>query len=699
MHVFVVDLVLPDRDFDLGFLGEAEIPILDGPRIDERGRAIVTIRATGKGAAVIAESYGVTVEPHAVALEGVRFAGEVERTFGSCGGVPPNSPVFSRYDAPDAFAVSSELRAMAAIPNVGVRSLARTSDRRDVLAVRVGPRIGFVTDPPAPAVILVGTHHAREWASEEVALRLTRWATEAVNNPARDPDLFNLLGSRALVFVPVVNPDGYEYSHTNFRDQRKNRRSVTCFDSDRQGVDLNRNYATGWGGPADSGASDDCYDDYVGPAPASEPEVVGMQLLLSGRAFAQDERIQTPVAAITYHTYANLVLYPNGFKPTSDAEGPACNANSNCMHSDMQGFRRLFGDTEAPRFFDHTVTPPYAYPASQLNNLLYSATGDMTMHASGMDPGLLAITPELTKGDIGFYIECEPDAERIINDLVEDQKRLIIRLLREGFPLAERRDPSKAFLPTTIGGYSAGVWVREASAGAGHDTARPRFLKGVWRPIDPGSMIANVGGNLLPMTKTRRGVHYRSYSFDAAALPDPWCLPCEIRYGQQDGGDGGIDCRPERCIDLRDENRLPHVGWHLQRGDRGGQPDFWWAPDEDLVNETVLSIPGGIPPAGASHCQLMFTTEWDPRTLASPVILERQTPGGWREIERWPLGGSGNLSVETRRAARLRSELIETNAGIAGGLTDSFRFRVPAGDKPNFKLFEPVVYCRIGAVP
>lgn len=39
-------------------------------------------------------------------------------------------------------------------------------------------------------------------------------------------------------FLPVVNPDGYEYTHTIDRLWRKNRKgSGTC-----SGVDLNRNF-------------------------------------------------------------------------------------------------------------------------------------------------------------------------------------------------------------------------------------------------------------------------------------------------------------------------------------------------------------------------------------------------------------------------------------------------------------------------
>lgn len=47
-------------------------------------------------------------------------------------------------------------------------------------------------------------------------------------------------------FLPVMNPDGYAYTHNGDRLWRKNKRRHTnrfC-----TGVDLNRNYGHKWGG-------------------------------------------------------------------------------------------------------------------------------------------------------------------------------------------------------------------------------------------------------------------------------------------------------------------------------------------------------------------------------------------------------------------------------------------------------------------
>ena len=70
--------------------------------------------------------------------------------------------------------------------------------------------------------------------------------------------------------MPLLNPDGYEYSRTHQRLWRKNRRRPT---SDNQcfGVDLNRNFdVIGFGVGA---SNQSCSDSYSGPFAASEPEV------------------------------------------------------------------------------------------------------------------------------------------------------------------------------------------------------------------------------------------------------------------------------------------------------------------------------------------------------------------------------------------------------------------------------------------
>ena len=78
--------------------------------------------------------------------------------------------------------------------------------------------------------------------------------------------------------LPLVNPDGYEYSRTKDRLWRKNRRRHLGF----RGIDLNRNWGFKWGG---AGISKRPWkEDYAGPKPFSEPETAAVSNFVRSRA-------------------------------------------------------------------------------------------------------------------------------------------------------------------------------------------------------------------------------------------------------------------------------------------------------------------------------------------------------------------------------------------------------------------------------
>lgn len=103
-------------------------------------------------------------------------------------------------------------------------------------------------------------------------------------------------------FQPVVNPDGYEYSHTYDRLWRKNRSNngfIRC-----SGVDLNRNYGYKFGG---AGTSDvRCSEIYRGSSAFSEPETLAHK-----RFFEQTK--EKFYAFLTFHSYGQYILYPWGY--------------------------------------------------------------------------------------------------------------------------------------------------------------------------------------------------------------------------------------------------------------------------------------------------------------------------------------------------------------------------------------------------
>uniref|UniRef100_A0A0K2UYJ2 Peptidase M14 domain-containing protein n=2 Tax=Lepeophtheirus salmonis TaxID=72036 RepID=A0A0K2UYJ2_LEPSM len=102
--------------------------------------------------------------------------------------------------------------------------------------------------------------------------------------------------------MPLVNPDGYEFTRTTNRLWRKNRAPPPS-GSGCYGVDLNRNWnVSGYG----VGASDNpCSEIYKGPYPDSEPEVKAAKELLS--------TLKDIHFYLGFHSYGSYILTPFGY--------------------------------------------------------------------------------------------------------------------------------------------------------------------------------------------------------------------------------------------------------------------------------------------------------------------------------------------------------------------------------------------------
>ncbi|XP_050424689.1 carboxypeptidase B-like [Adelges cooleyi] len=145
-----------------------------------------------------------------------------------------------------------------------------------------------------------GGTHAREWITISSVLYLVN---ELVfNRKSLEPHVKNV----EFHILPLINPDGYTYSHETNRRWRKNRND----NGDNQGlfgcvgIDLNRNWPYHWG---ESGSNNfQCADDYRGLKAGSEPET---------RAIVQYIMNETSnfMGFISFHSYGQYILYPWGY--------------------------------------------------------------------------------------------------------------------------------------------------------------------------------------------------------------------------------------------------------------------------------------------------------------------------------------------------------------------------------------------------
>jgi hypothetical protein len=246
---------------------------------------------------------------------------------------------------------------------------------QDLVAYKVSENVNATVDGAKPVVWYETTQHAREWIATEVGRRLFGYVLAHATDGSTD--IPALLKSTELWFVPVVNPDGYDYTfqNKNTRLWRKNLRDNDGDDAltSNDGVDTNRNWAEKWRYDQE-GAADIFNDDtYRGPSAQSEPEVSTLDALIGKLK---------PKFLLDYHSYGPLILYPEGWQvETESQDTPA-----------TQALAGLDDDHPAIANFDPDVSGE-----------LYTTNGDVTGHVYNRY-GSLAYTVELEGGsgpDVG----------------------------------------------------------------------------------------------------------------------------------------------------------------------------------------------------------------------------------------------------------------------------------------------------------
>ncbi|XP_063365518.1 uncharacterized protein LOC134654051 [Cydia amplana] len=138
--------------------------------------------------------------------------------------------------------------------------------------------------------------HAREWIAPAVNTYIINYVV--TNFDALPGSMTN----KDWYFLPVMNPDGYEFSHTNYRMWRKNK---ALHGRECLGVDLNRNFSLGWGCKGSSNEPRSPF--YHGPHPFSEPESRAVRDML------QSSGIKFKVY-ITLHSFGEVILFPFAYR-------------------------------------------------------------------------------------------------------------------------------------------------------------------------------------------------------------------------------------------------------------------------------------------------------------------------------------------------------------------------------------------------
>ncbi|MET0725070.1 MAG: M14 family zinc carboxypeptidase [Leifsonia sp.] len=272
--------------------------------------------------------------------------------------------VYRMYSGPGG--IQEELVAQAAAhPKIAqLKVIGTTTTGQDITAVRVTKNPKSLKEGKRPTTVFIGAQHAREWITPEMVRRLL---DQILSSYGSDRRITKLVNNTELWFVPVANPDGYDFT---FQDgQRLWRKNLRDNNGDgvigaSDGVDLNRNYPTRWGYDNEGSSPNPASDTYRGPAPASEPETQALDSL-----FAK----LTPEFFINYHSASELLLHGIGWQVATPSPDDVI-------------YEAMVGDDANP------AVPGYD---PDISAELYTTNGDTDSHMQEAY-GTLGFTPEMT---------------------------------------------------------------------------------------------------------------------------------------------------------------------------------------------------------------------------------------------------------------------------------------------------------------
>src|SRR4051812_5939386 len=281
---------------------------------------------------------------------------------------------------------------------------------KPIYVIKMTENARSVPDGTRPALLFSALNHAREWIAAEMGRRLPIWFAEHKN----DAEIREMIKTRELWFLPIMNVDGYDYTFTcgigtankpcdyrttNGSSQVTNRFwRKTLRDNNNNGVygdpsvnggpgdgvDPNRNYPAKRG-IDEEGANNNTGDEtYRGPYPLSEPENLAFDRLLRRVKF---------LGNVNYHSAGQLLLTPVSY--TTDFAPP-----------DATLFNAITGTDGDSAVFPYTP---------QRSSDLYESNGD-TIDNAYLNYGVIGWTPEMdqcqTMGDpVGCNQFASPDDE------------------------------------------------------------------------------------------------------------------------------------------------------------------------------------------------------------------------------------------------------------------------------------------------
>ncbi len=314
--------------------------------------------------------------------------------------------------------------------------------------------------------------HAREVINPMVILNFANLLTDNYGTNQRITDIVD---GREIWLMPILNVDGYTYNEELAPNGggmwRKNKRVV---DDVVRGVDLNRNFPTGWGFDDLQSSPIPRSQTYRGESPASEPET---QVIIDF-VNAHDFNI-----SINYHAYSNVTLIPMGYN---------------------------FSDPpHLPSFY--SVGSVYSAPLDWgVRNV--GVNGDLIdWMADGADSLVYAILPEVGLTTDGFWPTLERQAI-----LIEEQEEPLLAFCEHGDNPHKFQPPSTPIvetLPDTVGNNFNISWEAGIDSLNNPDVSYEIVSLTGSTNVDNAEVEATVNWDLVGFTRSEDDSHSGNYSY------------------------------------------------------------------------------------------------------------------------------------------------------------------------------------------
>lgn len=181
-----------------------------------------------------------------------------------------------------------------------VERIGKTFEGRDIKALRLSLHSNIKTDTQIKTVVLTGGIHAREWISVSSTCYVLFSLLQDYDND--NESIVKYLENLDFFFLPIMNPDGYEYTWTHDRLWRKNRQQTyhpKCF-----GIDIDHSFDYHF----TSGFESPCSDDYAGEAAFEALESYNWDKYLN-----ETKHTHPIYAYLDLHSYAEEILYPYAY--------------------------------------------------------------------------------------------------------------------------------------------------------------------------------------------------------------------------------------------------------------------------------------------------------------------------------------------------------------------------------------------------